>query len=818
MAGSQLKQLKAALKEKGLIGQTNTTSKKSKGKTSRRNEVNRDLQKQNLQEIRNGFNKFDQRINRTKHDISIATKQGMVKIGSKQHNEYAAKNGAMQKQIKLQYEMEKKRKGKTGGILDKRFGENNSHLSQEEKMLARFTRERQNSGGKKRGIYSLESDDDENMDFEEENDNGGFQLTHSGQALSLDDEETIKYVDEDSLPNQEETVEQPPRKKSKNEVMKEIIAKSKFYKQQRQQTFAKQQDQIDELDEDFGDIMDDLRQVQTKIPKQTQFSSKSNEEIEYDNKVRELNFDRRAKPADRTKTNEELNQEHNEKLKKLEQDRLKRMEGFNNDREAEGDDLDDNDGFWGGDESENEQDGFTIKGDDEDLEEEEQSEEEEVNGNGIVGGRPKIPKTLPIIMPSTIENFIEQMSNIEPDQQSNHINKICETYKPNLAQENKEKMQNFVSILFKYILYLSNKFENFEPFLKILKNLSNSYNEELVESMRLYISEISNRIENLKPSDLIFFVIVCYLFSTSDHYHLIVTPSIILMNQILSYLSFHLNSIEKLGQGIFIIDVLLKYQRFSKRFDPEILNFLEVSFLKLCPEPRLLNQNDLLISKRYKFNESLNLLKTTKFNIIEYKEPIISIRDLFKEHSQSSTESLATNLLVKLCYIMDKCITIWKDNSSIIEILKSFISLQKHLIKYISIPSNQFLPKFEKLLKQSELSRKPLTLQSHKQISIPSLTPKFEENFNPDKKSYDINKTNQEISKLKQQYKKERKNALKDIRFENKFIARESIVEKTKMYDEYHKKMSNIVNTIQSSEGNEKNQYEREKKQRKQRK
>ena len=30
------------------------------------------------------------------------------------------------------------------------------------------------------------------------------------------------------------------------------------------------------------------------------------------------------------------------------------------------------------------------------------------------------------------------------------------------------------------------------------------------------------------------------------------------------------------------------------------------------------------------------------------------------------------------------------------------------------------------------------------------------------------------------------------------------------MYDDYHKKMANIVNSIQSEEGAEKNQYERE--------
>ena len=37
------------------------------------------------------------------------------------------------------------------------------------------------------------------------------------------------------------------------------------------------------------------------------------------------------------------------------------------------------------------------------------------------------------------------------------------------------------------------------------------------------------------------------------------------------------------------------------------------------------------------------------------------------------------------------------------------------------------------------------------------------------------------------------------------------------MYDDYHKKMANIVNSIQSEEGAEKNQYERERKQRKRR-
>lgn len=36
-----------------------------------------------------------------------------------------------------------KNKNRIGGIVDKRFGENNPNLTPEERMLERFTRERQ---------------------------------------------------------------------------------------------------------------------------------------------------------------------------------------------------------------------------------------------------------------------------------------------------------------------------------------------------------------------------------------------------------------------------------------------------------------------------------------------------------------------------------------------------------------------------------------------------------------------------------------------------------------------------------------------------
>ncbi|KSA01426.1 uncharacterized protein AC631_02789 [Debaryomyces fabryi] len=151
-----------------------------------------------------------------------------------------------------------------------------------------------------------------------------------------------------------------------------------------------------------------------------------------------------------------------------------------------------------------------------------------------------------------------------------------------------------------------------------------------------------------------------------------------------------------------------------------------------------------------------------------------------------------------------------------VEILSSFSKLASHLAVYYKSPKlDQLTEKMSKIQNNLIKERKPLALQHHKAISIATFAPKFEENFNPDKKSYDVNRERQEMNKIKNQIKKERKSALKDIRKESKFTARQQIAEKKDKYDEYHKKMANIVNSISTIEGAEKNTYEREKQRRK---
>jgi nucleolar protein 14 len=71
-------------------------------------------------------------------------------------------------------------RGRAGGIVDRRFGENDPTMSLEERMLERFTRERQKASHA--SLFNLEDEDE---------------LTHYGQSLSkLDDFDNVGLLDD----------------------------------------------------------------------------------------------------------------------------------------------------------------------------------------------------------------------------------------------------------------------------------------------------------------------------------------------------------------------------------------------------------------------------------------------------------------------------------------------------------------------------------------------------------------------------------------------------------------------------------------------
>ncbi len=267
------------------------------------------------------------------------------------------------------------RRNKTGGIKDRRFGENDPTMTPEERALERFTRDKQREH-KKGSLFDLEDDE------------GEGELTHLGQSLALDngkpggaddfDEADLvsseggeEDENEDMNPRKrrrlsvsgsEEDLETednqeplPGRKKSKAEVMKEVIAKSKLHKYERQQVKEDDDDLRAELDKGLPDLFALMRGQQPvpAAPAPPTIDGKTSmnpdraallngkdrlqADKEYDERLRQMAYEKRAAPTERTMTEEEKAVEDAKRLKELDQERTRRMKGEESSEEDTGD-------------------------------------------------------------------------------------------------------------------------------------------------------------------------------------------------------------------------------------------------------------------------------------------------------------------------------------------------------------------------------------------------------------------------------------------------------------------------------------------------
>uniref|UniRef100_A0A8C9A9Y7 NOP14 nucleolar protein n=1 Tax=Prolemur simus TaxID=1328070 RepID=A0A8C9A9Y7_PROSS len=250
---------------------------------------------------------------------------------------------------------EYKERDKSNVFRDKRFGEYNSNISAEEKMMKRFALEQQRHHEKK-SIYNLNEDEE---------------LTHYGQSLA-DIEKHNDIVDSDSDVEERGTLsaeltashfgggsrllhpktfqqegEEGEQPKSRKELIEELIAKSKQEKRERQAQREDALELTEKLDQDWKEIQTLLSH---KTPKSENRDKKEKPKPDaYDMMVRELGFEMKAQPSNRMKTEEELAHEEQERLRKLEAERLRRMlgkdedENFKKPKHMSADDL--NDGF-----------------------------------------------------------------------------------------------------------------------------------------------------------------------------------------------------------------------------------------------------------------------------------------------------------------------------------------------------------------------------------------------------------------------------------------------------------------------------------------
>ncbi|KAI1356530.1 nucleolar protein 14 [Xylaria sp. FL0043] len=893
MPGSQLKRLKASLREQGVIGPQQ--SKKQKRKIAQNGKVNTNKRAAALESIREEFNPFDFKHNARGPKFQVTSNRPVKGDAAKGITGRPGDARAMGEERRRQTLLvEMNRRNKTGGIRDQRFGENDASMTYEEKMAQRFMREKQSHH--KISMFDLE--DDEPIDG----------LTHMGKSLSFpekDDFEETDLLDPDDDDSDKDSAENPrglkrvrdaddvedegdadvegapERKKTKQEIYKEIIAKSKLHKAERQAQKDADEDLREELDEELSDIQTLLFQ-KPKPPsgEGDETSSKLEDtgrekmERDYDLRLRQLAMDRRAKPSDRTLTEEEIAQRDVAKLKELEEKRQKRMRGEQSDSEDEGKEedagnaqsaagepewfdeeeeedfrlgsgirtrptatelgFDDEDDFIVEDDLlasgsdlepiESDDEDSSAEGEDEDLEDEFTKgllNETETRDPAFAKGAEATKDAMNEIRscPETLEQLIDISQNLPTEQIPALIQKVRILYHPKLASENKSKLASFSRILVQYLFHLSNTsssppFASLESIIRHLHSLAKTFPVDIAEEFRSQLNDLASRCLSPTLGDLVILMAIGTIFPPSDAFHPVITPAMLLIARYLGQKTPK-TSID-FAQGAFMGSLALHYLKLSQRFCPEFMNFSLNTILSLAPAKPTEKLGN------FPQHEPASGVRITSASKVEVKK--LKATDCIASPSSEGADlTIRIAILDTTLQLLDAASQLYASKTSFIETFEPVLLALRHLIKS-SCKSHlpmalvdriiKLQTKLQTMLTMSKLARRPLELHHHRPLAIKTAIPKFEDQFDPDR-HYDADKDRAELAKLKAEHKKERKGAMRELRKDANFMAREKLRIKKAKDAAYEKKYKRLVAEIQGEEGREANAYEREKQARK---
>ncbi|KAF1992081.1 Nop14-like protein [Aulographum hederae CBS 113979] len=835
MPPSQLKRLKASLREQGITGPPPSNKQKKKNKSRPDQRVHRQAALENIRESFNPFEikssarprKFDYTTNRKERPENA--RPGVTKS-----------RGEELRRKSLLPEM--KNRHRVGGIVDRRIGENDPTMTPEQKMLERFSREKLRKGA---SLFDLEEADEEEL------------LTHMGQSIDvagkhrpvrddydeMDDEaagsdeggfrrqKRKRDASEEAGDGEEEIREEvPERKKTKAEVMQEVIAKSKMYKYERQQAKEEDDDMRDELNKDWRDLMPLLKGIKGPPPKEPEpeqnesadpsmnpqraamiagTDSRTNvekeaaeiarlaAEKEYDQRMKQMLADQRAQPSGRTKTEEEEAKERADLLKELEEQRQRRMRGeeepedddqVNPDLEEDDEDdedgdaagfglkatrsrplgIDDEDDFllendliasgsdFGDEDSDPELSGDENSHDSEDKEANERMKRDAQPDSTLEGADPSSVSGLPFTYdcPRTHEAFLALLKKVDIADHPKVVQRIRASNPANVHPDNKQKLSDFSEILVEHIHHLG----SIQPPPPIA--VTNFVIRSVHSLARTYPDVISaafrrclssmHEANDIKNGDLLILTAIGSIYPTSDHFHQVVTPATTIMARWLGLTIPHAD--HQLTTGAYLVALCIKYQQLSKRYVPEALRFTLVA-LSMKPVP----------SKAIIDAHVTNLL-----SMADLWSTLPAFPEIFSPHALTALTKLS----------------------------------RKRAITHLNI-----------LLSSARLSRRPLTLHNHRPLPIRTALPKWEENFNPDK-HYDPDRERAESARLKKEYKRERKGAVRELRKDASFMARENLREKRERDKAYEERQRKLIAEIQGEEGHEGKEYEKERRKR----
>ncbi|XP_052770392.1 nucleolar protein 14-like isoform X2 [Mya arenaria] len=418
--------------------------------------------------------------------------------------------------------------------------------------------------------------------------------------------------------------------------------------------------------------------------------------------------------------------------------------------------------------------------------------------------------------PASYDSLLDLLEGLGMEDQLTVIDRIRKCHHPSLAEGNKQKLETLLGLLVQLYCDLCIQdtpqlvyAERLLPHVYQLTQMSpgnaaHVFGDNLTDRQEEFAQICQRKAgRGLYPGldTLMMFKLVSQLFPTSDFRHEVTTSAMVFMCQILG--QSPVNHGRDILAGQLLCTLCLEYVSLSKRYIPEVVNFLHgLLFYASNKKPNKLadvrppfrpvggNINLLQVASK------TDKLETIKWSLQTMMTPEVDIEMYNTDQFKLTAINTTLGLLLEFSKM-------YKDLMTFREIFEPVVSMCKCL------PTDNYpesiQTRIELLVSQCEeyssKSRQPLAMQKKKPKPLKMFEPKVEEKFDGRKKGRRGTKDFNEKQKLLHKYKKEMKGAARELKKDTRFLAREKLRDQMSKDEARKRRVREIMGGLAHQEG-----------------
>ncbi|KAK0136124.1 Nucleolar protein 14 [Merluccius polli] len=417
--------------------------------------------------------------------------------------------------------------------------------------------------------------------------------------------------------------------------------------------------------------------------------------------------------------------------------------------------------------------------------------------------------------PENYSEFEALLKGHSPDTQCVILARTLKCNHPSLAVGNKLKLQKLFGFLLEYMGELASssppELATIDKLIPQLYELCQMFPEAASRAMRGMLADGGHTMEEELEGNghaafpaldmLVYLKVVSLLFPTSDFRHPVTTPALLYICQCLS--KCRVTSLQDVTSGLVLCCLALEYVSLSKRYLPELLNFLCGILHLAVPDKTSIGYSLVPPFRPVGKHMDLLLLSSPQSSSTWTSGPLplaltqhLELTDsLHRDHHGLSCLSTCLDLVKRCCLL-------YKDSDSFAAIFQPIKTLLSKHLPLAAHPEALQELKTEILaaIEGAPCSLTPLVWEKQKPIPLRMFTPKIVEVLDYGKRRGNT-KAQRESERTKHKYKKEFKGALREIRKDNRFLAHEKLKETMSRDSERKRKVKELFGSLGTQEG-----------------